>query len=205
MRHPAALIEAVYNYSKAKSATAELANGLEPSLRLSIECKVMLRANLWAEKNLVDGALGHIEDIIYEENHLSSDQMPSVIMVRFYKYSHITYDNTGCVRIAPITKHWKDGNVVCSRKKFPRQLAFAITTHKSQVLTLDKAAVDIGHGETSLGLTYVALSRVRTLQGLAFSRKFPLERFKNIQNSRMLLCRINEETRMKSYKYNSLS
>lgn len=49
-------------------------------------------------------------------------------------------------------------------KQFPLQLAFANTVNKSQFLTLDKAVVDIGERETSTGLTYVAFSRVETLE-----------------------------------------
>lgn len=141
----------------------------------------MLRSNLWIEKGLVNGALGYVQDIIYEENHGPPDQMPRVIMVRFENYSHSSYENNGSVPIPSITKFWKSGNINCSRKQFPLQLAFAIKIHKSQGLTLEKAVVDIGDKETSVGLTYVALSRVRTLEGLAFNRKFLYSRFKEIR------------------------
>ena len=39
-------------------------------------------------------------------------------------------------------------------------LAYAITVHKSQGLTLDKVVLDISAKDHSLGLTYVAISRV---------------------------------------------
>ena len=65
------------------------------------------------------------------------------------------------------TKNWttKSG-VSCSRTQYPVSLAYSITIHKSQGLTLDEAYVDIGMSEKSAGLTYVGLSRVRTLDGL---------------------------------------
>ncbi len=51
-------------------------------------------------------------------------------------------------------------------KQFPLQLAWACTIHKAQGLTLDKAYIDIGNGAFSAGQTYVALSRIRSVQGL---------------------------------------
>lgn len=105
LRKPVAFIEAVHNCSTAKSATAEMVNGLEPYLRLSIGCKVMLRINLWTEKGLVNGALGCIQDIIYEEHHGPPEQMPQVIIVRFENYRHSPFENTDFVPITPITKY----------------------------------------------------------------------------------------------------
>lgn len=136
LRQPVAYIPAYHNCSKAKSADAEMICGLEPYIILSIGSKVMLRSNLWVENGLVNGALGYVEDIIYEENHSPPDQMPRVIMVRFKNTPDLTYNNSGCIPIPPITKFWKSGNTNCSRKQFPLQLAFAITfaitIHKSQ-------------------------------------------------------------------------
>lgn len=49
------------------------------------------------------------------------------------------------------------------RQQFPLKLAWSITIHKAQGLTLNDVWVDLGPSEKAAGLTYVALTRVRTI------------------------------------------
>ena len=51
-------------------------------------------------------------------------------------------------------------------------LAWGITIHKSHVLTLEKAVVELGKKNFSAGLTFVANSCIKTLKGLAFHTHF---------------------------------
>jgi ATP-dependent DNA helicase PIF1 len=85
-------------------------------------------------------------------------------------------DLVGPVTWEKIRQQWNeaeqriDNEVVGTYKQIPLIHAWAVTIHKAQGLTLDDVRVDLGAGAFAPGQVYVALSRVRTLDGLSFAR-----------------------------------
>jgi hypothetical protein len=66
--------------------------------------------------------------------------------------------------VNPTTKEL-DEEVIGTFSQFPIKLAWAVTVHKSQGLTFDRAIIDVGQAFAP-GQVYVALSRLRSLEGL---------------------------------------
>lgn len=85
-------------------------------------------------------------------------------------------DLVGPVTWEKIRQRWNEAEqrieseVAGSYKQIPLIHAWAVTIHKAQGLTLDDVRVDLGAGAFAPGQVYVALSRVRTLDGLSFAR-----------------------------------
>ncbi|XP_055344659.1 uncharacterized protein LOC129592610 [Paramacrobiotus metropolitanus] len=180
---PVARIRADHNGNMASKGTEEQAMGLESTLYLSRGSRVMLKRNLWTAKGLVNGALGYVRDIVYEPGTSPTDSLPFVILVEFDKYTGPTFANN-CVPIAPITTKWTEKSQNCSRTQFPLTLAWAITIHKGQGITCDKAVIHIGRREFASGLIYVGFSRVKSWNGLAVEPVFPFQLLQSIKQKK---------------------
>jgi ATP-dependent exoDNAse (exonuclease V) alpha subunit len=66
-------------------------------------------------------------------------------------------------------------------------MAWGITIHKSQGLTLEKVVVELRDKDFSAGLSFVAISRVKTLKGLAFRTRFDHARLKKPKETESML------------------
>jgi len=116
-------------------------------LKLKVGAKVMFTKNN-PRAGFVNGTLGEVEDL----NPYSS---PTVRL-----------KNGRRVVVEPMDWMVEDGGKVRARiKQVPLRLAWAITVHKSQGMSLDAAAMDLSD-VFEFGQGYVALSRVRSLSGL---------------------------------------
>ena len=167
----------------ASAATEEEADNLSAEIFVCIGARIMLTTNLWTEIGLVNGSMGSIEDFSWDSGR-STDQLPSVILIRFDSYTGPSFPNcpVGTIPVFPQTRQFDLKNVVCSRTQFPLRLGYAITVHKSQGLTLLRAVMNLNQREHCLGLSYVAVSRVKALKGLLFESPFDFDRFTGLNS-----------------------
>jgi hypothetical protein len=138
-----------HNCTIGNSASEETAQGLVAILYLAVGARVMLRANLWVEQSLVNGALGTVVDIIYSTSTHPITHLPVCIFIHFDNYSGPVFPGTRAVRIIPITKSWVTNGQRCSRCSFPLILTWSMTVHKCQGLELDTVKISIGTKEMS--------------------------------------------------------
>ena len=126
--------------------------GLEAKLTLAVGARVMLRRNIDTKAGLVNGAVGTVLSIALHHVTVQFDHMSPPYDVEMVKSRFMVMHN-----------------FYVYRKQFPLILAYAVTIHKSQGLSLDCAIVDLSDAVFSPGMAYVALSRVRSLSGLYLS------------------------------------
>lgn len=123
--------------------------GLEAELTVAVGARVMLRRNIDTKHGLVNGSIGTITAI--------TSQRITV------KFDHIT-EPYPIERVK--SKFMLMKSFFIYRKQFPLILAYAVTIHKCQGLSLNCAIIDLSNKIFSPGMAYVALSRVRSLDGL---------------------------------------
>ena len=201
---PVAVIKAVHSGAGAIKASADDAGGLEPVVCLAHGARVMLTTNLWVQVGLVNGAMGTVVAICYDDAGESPPRLPVAVTVRFDSFSGPTLSD-GSVPITPLRRTWLSTDKTCSRLQLPLKLAWAVTIHKCQGMTLNKAVIDLGKKEFSAGLTFVACSRVRQLKDLLFVTPFPFQRVANLASSYRHSERLHEEKRLQTLCNKQLS
>ena len=192
--HPVPTIKAIHSGPNAAKASSEDAGGLELIICLACEARVMLTANLWVDKGLVNGSMGTVVAICYRNGEAPPNLLIAVT-VKFDSYRGPTLID-GSVPITPLRRTWSSADGSCTRLQLPLKLAWAVTIHKAQGLTLDKVVINVGKKEFSAGLTFVACSRVRHLQDLLFDPPFPFQRVANLANSQRLQERLLEDEKL---------
>jgi len=117
--------------------------------------QVMLLANINTELGLVNGSIGVVMGFVDKS-----------VEVKFKTGSVIIENNTWEIKEQETSLAGKiKYRVVATRSQIPLKVAYAISAHKSQGLTLDCAFVDMNEAFAS-GQCYLALSRVRDLDSL---------------------------------------
>ena len=131
-------------------------NGIfENKLELCAGCQVMCISNIDQELGLVNGSQGIVTGFNSEDGAhypiIKFDNIEQEITIRQHCWTLETNKNY-CISQIPLILSW------------------AITIHKSQGMSIDKAVVDIGSSIFQYGQTYVALSRVKSLLGLYLTK-----------------------------------
>ena len=147
--------------------------GLPHTIELAIGMRVMLIKNIDLSIGLVNGAIGTVTHIqfpgVVNQKVESNNTMPQSVSVNFDASKTVTSGDK-VVEVQPVTtKFFGLSNSVWQRTQLPLKPCWAATVHKVQGLTLLRAVVDIGEAVFQAGMAYVALSRVKSLQGLSLT------------------------------------
>ena len=147
--------EETHTFKMMSSGPKELVEGIKRGclspevLSLKVGAKVMFTRNDQAHR-FVNGTLGIVVGFSEDD-----DGLPII-------------RTTGGRKVIPELGEWSiadGGKILAQVKQVPLRLAWAITIHKSQGMSLDSAFMDLSR-TFEYGQGYVALSRVRTFSGL---------------------------------------
>ena len=117
------------------------------------------------EKRFYNGTLGEIIALNAESCTVRTNHTHTEIILEKEEWQNTRY------ALNEETKEIEE-KVEGTFTQYPIKLAWAITIHKSQGLTFERAIID-AHSAFAHGQTYVALSRCKTLEGLVLSSPIP--------------------------------
>jgi uncharacterized protein YpbB/GTPase SAR1 family protein len=148
---------------------------IEENLKLKIGAQVMFVKNDTSmDKNYFNGKMGIIKSLSSQEILVHFPEEDKTIEVEKYEWQNIRY------KVDQATKEIEE-EVLGTFVHYPIKLAWAITVHKSQGLTFDKAAIDVSQVFMP-GQAYVALSRLRSLEGLVLLSPLRMNGISNDQD-----------------------
>lgn len=147
---------------------------LEEVLELKVGAQVMFVKNdISIEKQFYNGKMGRIKSLSDQEITVHFTAENKTITVDKYEWRNIRYVLNGATGEI-------DEESLGTFVQYPLKLAWAITVHKSQGLTFEKAVLDVAD-VFAPGQAYVALSRLRTLDGLVLLRPMRMNGLRNDQ------------------------
>jgi ATP-dependent exoDNAse (exonuclease V) alpha subunit len=130
----------------------------EMNLRLKPGAQIMFIKNDTDEHRYYNGKIGVISRIVADQIHVYLSDTNDTILLKKETWENRRYElDKGSGKIKE--------EVLGSFSQYPIRLAWAITIHKSQGLTFEKAIIDIG-SSFAAGQAYVALSRCTSLEGI---------------------------------------
>ena len=148
---------------------------VEEVLKLKVGAQIMFVKNdLSFDKKYFNGKMGVIKSLSAKEILVFFPEENKTIEVEKYEWQNIRY------KVNATTKDIED-EVLGTFVHYPIKLAWAITVHKSQGLTFDKAALDVSQVFLP-GQAYVALSRLRSLKGLVLLSPLQMNGISNDQD-----------------------
>ncbi|WP_317126390.1 helix-turn-helix domain-containing protein [Pedobacter changchengzhani] len=172
----------------------------DKSLELKVGAQIMfIKNDMTPEKRYYNGKIGVVHHIEKDKIEIELPDEKIIFQISAYTWENVKY------KLNEATNEI-DENVAGAFIQYPIKLAWAITVHKSQGLTFDKAIIDVGDAFAP-GQAYVALSRLRSLKGLVLTshlRESGLQQDKNVHyfsTTKKPTEVLNEQISLESYTF----